>query len=63
MEYLCGESEETRKNVDIKIRETIEYSENLEFYPSRAVFKKKYCWEIQPHYEFTEVILKYFLPG
>ena len=36
MEDLCGELDERGKDLDVKIRETIESFNNLEFYPSRA---------------------------
>ena len=49
MEELCGELEERRKDLDVKMRETIESSDNLKFYPSRAGLEK-HCWEIQPHF-------------
>ena len=41
MEDFCGELDERGKDLDVKIRETIESFNNLEFYPSRAELKKK----------------------
>ena len=41
MEDLCGQLEEKRQDLDVKIREKMASSVNLEFYPSRVALRKE----------------------